>query len=147
LRHWRERRRGPRKWIESHPQVPCIPVRGYGDIFALVSLQSATSIRSSIFLPDFPEVQERLLSDQKGVRLVITAAKSVADSVIDVMRDAGLRSLRKQAGRAVRILTSESLTTSPMLDAILLHIQAPATVRSLTQRLPQFEVPVASLRH
>ena len=147
VRHWRERRHGPPRWIDRHPHLACIPVRGRGDTFDLVSLQKATSIRSSVFLPDFPEVQDRVLDDHGAVRLAITSAKGVADFVMDLMRDAGVRSLRKEAGRPTSIRTSKAVVADAGLDATLAHIQSRAVLRGLTQRLPHFEVPVSALRH
>lgn len=147
VRHWRERRHGPPRWIDRHSQLACIPVRGRGDTIELVSLQKATSIRSSIFLPDFPEVQDRVLEDHGSARLAITAAKGVADSVIDVMRDAGVRSLRREAGRPVSIRTQKAVVADAGLNATLVHIQSRGVLRGLTQRLPHFEVPISALRH
>ncbi len=146
IRHWGERRHGPSKWIQRCPLIPCIPVYGHAVDFDLLSYKKVTSLRPTAFLPDFREIQSQLIEDNLNLRLAITSAKGVGDSVLDIMREVGVPSLRQKVGRPIRILTSEGVESEPQLEALLALAQSKAVRGSLTQRLPEFDVPVAALR-
>jgi hypothetical protein len=146
IRHWGDRRHGPLRWVKNNPTIPCIPVRGSKVDFDLLSYERAASVRANIFLPDFREIQEKLIVDNTSTRLIITSVKGVVDSVLDVMDEAGLQSLRMKAGRPIQILTSDGVEHEPKLDAVFRLVQSKDVMKRLTQLLPEFNVPVSSLR-
>lgn len=146
IRHWGERRHGPFKWIQKYPSIPCIPVHGHMVDFDLLCFQNVSSQRPVAFLPDFREIQSQLIEDNLNLRLAITSAKGVGDAVLDIMREVGVPSLRQKVGRPIRILTSEGVESEPQLEALFALAQSKNVRGSLTQRLPDFDVPVAALR-
>jgi hypothetical protein len=147
LRHWRERTHGPSKWWGANPTIKCLPVRGASGLFELVSHWKATHIHSKIFLSDFPEVQERVLLSVSSSRLVVSEAKDVGGSILDIVRDAGVESLKRRAGRPTRIVPSGDMAADQALEQALKNVQSPRIVKTLNQRLPQHEVPTSALRH
>lgn len=145
IRHWGDIKHGPGKWIEEYPTIQCIPVYGWTVELEVLNFRQITA-RSAVFLPDFRELHEDLLKDFKSARLAITSAKNVVDSVLDVMGEAGVPSLRAKIGSPVRILTSEDIGADPHLESLLSHAQSKVTLNLLTQKLPEFKVPVRALR-
>ncbi|PPK78259.1 hypothetical protein B0F87_101641 [Methylobacter tundripaludum] len=147
IRHWGEKRHGPSKWVQKTPAIPCIPVYGSVVDFELLSYEKATSGRSTIFLPDFREIQDKLIVDNPSTRLVIISIKGVMDSVLDVMREIGVPSLRAKTGRPIKILTSGGVVENDQqLEALLSLAQSKAVMKYLTHTLQEYDVPVSALR-
>ncbi|HEX5282029.1 MAG TPA: hypothetical protein VFW28_18260 [Micropepsaceae bacterium] len=147
LRHWRDRRHGVLGWVHENPDVNCIPVRGRDADFELVSLRQAQNPRRAIFLPDFYEIQDEVSRAVPRVRLAITDAKGVNDSVMDVMSEIGVRSLRKAAGEPVRILTDGELERDSELDGLFATLTSTRVLKTLPHRLPRFEIQRSWLKH
>jgi hypothetical protein len=146
IRHWGERRHGPSRWIERYPGLACIPTQGPDQSFALLSRDQAVSAKAKVFLPDFPELQEQIIQSGSAVRLVIVGAKGVSGSVIDVMREVGVPSLRQLAGRPSQLQPMGEIGRDPILDGELAKIQSRSIRQALMQRLPHFDVPLNALQ-
>ncbi|MGH7605282.1 MAG: hypothetical protein ACREU5_00350 [Burkholderiales bacterium] len=145
IRHWRDRA-GPSKWWSQYPGLNCLPLRDRSISFELTSHGKATRPNAKIFLPDFPEVQEQLLADVPSCRLVVTEVGGVSGSIMDVVRESGVRSLRMAAGRPTRIVVIGELETDDVLNEALEVVKSPKILKELNQRLPQYEVPISALR-
>ncbi len=84
--------------------------------------------------------------DVTSCRLVITEARGVSGSILDVVREAGVKSLRMQAGRPTRIDATGDIDVDQLLDQALQNVRSHKMLKELTQRLPQYEVPASALR-
>ncbi|MEI6708173.1 MAG: hypothetical protein WCK96_13685 [Methylococcales bacterium] len=144
IRHWGERRHGPSKWIKDYPTIRCIPVRGSTVDFDLLSYEK-TRGSSTVFLPDFREIHDKLIVNNSSTRLVITSVKGVGGSVLDVMREI-VPSLREKAGCPIKILTSDGVKNDPKLDTLFSLAQSKEVMTYLTHTLPEYEVPLSVLR-
>lgn len=146
VRHWAERRYGPSKWAQKYPTIPCIPAHGQNGAFDLISCGKAIASHSRLFLPDFPEIQEKILADHASLRLAVISVKGVADSTIDSIRSIGIQSLRGRVGAPVRVSISADIHQDPELENALKIAQSRTVVQQLPKMLPQFDVPTAALR-
>jgi len=146
LRHWGNRHEGPSHWATKFPSIPCIPVRGKIVDFELLSLNKALSARYAIFLEDMPEIQDLVIQDNNSARLTIVAAKGVTDSILDILKEVGVPSLRRKAGRPIKLQSSQDGNVDDGVEALLANAKSKNVIDSLTKRLPQHDVPSTSLR-
>ena len=147
MRHLRDRQRGPLKWWSHFPQLPCLPVRGKDDYFALACFSRVTSQKGYYFLPDFPELQDELLKRDSSRKLVITDLEGIQGSLFAPLRQAGIKSLRVNVGRPTRLYTSgEAQPILPELQQILIKLQSEQIITELPKRLELHGVPSDHLR-
>ena len=147
IRHLRHRQRGPLKWWDGEPSLQCLPVRGRGGIFELVSYRRATNPRSSVYLPDHPHVQERLLELDHRIRLAITDVADVSGSLFEQLRQAKVKSLREAVGppREVEI-SGEMGPIDTSLERRLRDLRRERLLTELPKRLEVHHVPSSCLR-
>ncbi|WP_444633947.1 hypothetical protein [Cupriavidus oxalaticus] len=147
LRHWNDRKSGPSKWVRQYPEIKCLAVHDRRGEFSLLSIKQAQSRRSQVYLPDFDEIQAVVLNDCPRMRLAIVEAPHVDGNILDILRAAGVRSLRDFAGQPVRLRTDSEATLDEALQRELALVRSRSTLNSLPKRLPVYDVPNSALRH
>jgi hypothetical protein len=140
VRHWADGRAGPQRWASTMPGASIIPARDGAGRFWLLPLSEATRVRPSVYVADFPEIQERVLADNPKVKLAISEHPDVDGSTLHALRACGVRSLRLEAGRPLRLTIAGESSSSSELDAELARLQSPAILRLLPRLLPQHDV-------
>jgi hypothetical protein len=140
VRHWTDGRAGPQRWIQSAPGLPAIPARDGAKRFWLLPLSEAARARPSVFLADFPEIQERVLADHPRVKLAISDHEDVDGSSLDALRACGVRSLRLEAGPPGRLTIDGESLASTELEAELARLKSRGTLKLLPKLLPRYEV-------
>lgn len=145
LRHWRDHSRGPAHWAASLRHIPCVPVRGGGQQFELLTADEAVSPRRLVFLDDFIELREAVIKDQK-LRLTIDTTGS-QPSVLAAFESVGIRSLRQAAGQPIAILISGEQPLPSHLRTELLRLQSPSVSSGMKARLPRFGVALGDVKH
>jgi hypothetical protein len=145
VRHWNDRKSGPSRWIRLHPEKRCLAVYDRHGEFALLSIKQAQT--GQVYLPDFEEVQKTVLNDRPRIRLAIVEAPQVDGNILDILKAAGVRSLRDLAGRPVRLLTGSETTSDEALERELALVCSSNIRNTLTKRLPVHGVPSSALRH
>ncbi|MGY2490097.1 hypothetical protein [Cupriavidus sp. CP313] len=147
LRHWNDRKNGPSKWVSLYPDKRCLAVHDGRGEFALLSIKQAQAPSSQVYLPDFEEIQKDVLDDRPRMRLAIVEAPQVDGNILDILRAAGVRSLRDFAGRPVRLLTGSETTADGALQRELALVCSRNILSTLPKRLPVHGVPNSALRH
>jgi len=145
VRHWGERKAGPSKWVDRNSDRKCVPVRDRDGKLELQSMKTATMTRGWTFLPDLNELNKAVLDDNPRLRLAIVDVPGVDGSIIDLLRRAGIPSLRDLAGDPVRTETSSEIAAAPDLDQELVLVKSRAG--DLTKRLARMDVDTTLLRH
>lgn len=145
IRHWNERKAGPGRWAEKTSDQKCVPVVDRKGRFELQTLKVATSSRGWTYLPDFEELNKHVLDDTAKLRLAVLEVRGVEGSIVDVLRKAGIRSLRDQAGDPIRTELVSAIDEAPELDTELALVKSRAS--DLTKRLARSDVDTTLLRH
>jgi hypothetical protein len=146
VRHWHDRRSGLIKWAPANPNVACIPARDAAGTFSLLPLKEATRKQSTVFLPDFAEIQDRVLVNKPRFRLAIADDRDVDGSILHELKEAGVRSLRAVAGSPRRFMISGDSRTDVALDTELARMKSPAVRTLLPKLLPRHDVRPAALK-
>jgi hypothetical protein len=147
LRHWNDRKNGPSKWVRQYPEIKCLAVHDRRGEFSLLSIKQAQSPRSQVYLPDFDEIQTVVLNDYPRMRLAIVEAPQVDGNILDILRAAGVRSLRDLAGQPVRLVTDSEAPLDEALQRELALVCSRNMLNTLPKRLPVHDVPNSALRH
>lgn len=147
VRHLRDRQHGPLKWWEGRSSLPCLPVRGPDGEIEFVSHARATSVRSSIYLPDFPQLHDVLLANDRSKRLAITDVEGVSGTLFSALRSAGVRSLRRALGRPTTFTAAgDASPGGPALQSVLQRLQSERMILELPKRLERHGVAQEHLR-
>ena len=120
--------------------LPLIPARDGDRRFWLLPLSEATRSKRSVYLADFPEIQERVLADNPKLKLAISEHRDVDGSSLDALRACGVRSLRLEAGCPRRLTIEGESRDSAELEAELAKLRSRPTLMLLPKLLPQYEV-------
>ncbi|TPM23818.1 hypothetical protein [Mesorhizobium sp. B2-3-6] len=147
VRHLRDRQHGPLKWWEGRSSLPCLPVRGPEGEIEFVSHARATSVRSSIYLPDFPPLHDALLANDRSKRLAITDVEGVSGTLFSALRSAGVRSLRRALGRPTTFTAAgDASPGGSALQSVLQRLQSERMILELPKRLERHGVAQEHLR-
>jgi hypothetical protein len=147
LRHLRDRARGPLHWWSNRPSLACLPVRGHDDLIEFTSYNRVVSLRSSIYLPDFPELHGELLQKDRSKRLAITDVEGVSGTLFAPLRAAGVRSLRRAFGRPTTFTAvGEAFAGGATLEGVLQLLRSDRMIHELPKRLELHGVPQDHLR-
>lgn len=144
-RHWKEPLAGPVGWIGANQDIPCIPITSAAKPFELVSLSTATRMLEGIFLDDFPEIRDAVLSSGK-LKLTLIKAPGSRSPILDLLAAVGVRSLRAAAGSPRAVGGTGAVELVPELGAELSSLQTKKRVGELRARLPVNGVAIADLR-
>jgi len=140
VRHWNDGRAGPQRWAGTAANLPLIPARDGNRRFWLLPLSEATRSKPSVYLADFPEMQEQVLADNPKLKLAISEHRDVDGSSLDALRACGVRSLRLEAGRPRRLTIEGESRDSAELEAELAKLRSRPTLMLLPKLLPQYEI-------
>jgi len=138
--------RGVRQWWESHPDLPCLPVR-VGQELRLVSRRRAVRKNSPIYLPDFDDLVQTI-RDQPGNERVVLAIDShpnVAEPITQFLRDSGLRSLRHTAATPFSVLGDEPQAASDLFETVK-HLLS-GKMQNLRKRLAALDFTTSLRAH
>jgi hypothetical protein len=126
--------RGVRQWWESYPDLPCVPVR-VGQVLRLVSRRRALRANGPVYLPDFDELAATIRdqSPNERVALVIDRHPNVIEPITQMLRDAGVRSLRAAAARPFSV-TGENPTPAADSFQVVQHLRS-SKMENLRKRL------------
>jgi hypothetical protein len=143
-RHWRDPQCGPQSWSGAL-EVPCVPVTGGGQAFALISLSQAKDENELIYLDDFPEIRQEILKMTKA-RLTLNKPPGAQYSSLDAYAAIGAHSLRSAVGPPRAIKPGAALTLAPGLEQELLRLKSGPVLGRLKARLPLHDVSLSELK-
>jgi len=145
LRHWRDTAHGPAYWAADAKDIKCIPVYGRDQQMELLTVNEATSLRSLVFLDDFPELKAAAIASGR-VRLAIDTDGKHA-SVITEYGGFGVRSLKQHAGLPIAIAFRDEIEVPNQLLTDLRRLQSSAVSSTLKSRLPRYGVPLSDVKN
>lgn|GEM_PF-5838700 len=144
-RHWKEQSTGPVAWVDANLDVPCIPVTSAAKSFELVSLSTAMRTSEDIYLDDFPEIRDAVLTSG-ALKLTLIKAPGSRSPILDLLAGVGVRSLRAAAGSPRAVGGTGAVELVNELGAELSSLQTKKRVAELRARLPVNGVAIVDLR-
>ena len=130
---------GPTSWAQSFTDTPFLPVRTINAV-KLASLQDVRKRR--VYLSDVEEIDNKIISRDKYVMLVIERVKEVKKPITELCRNLGVHSLRQALNEPERVYSSNEILFSPEeFLARLKRLHAPKIRNTLQKRLVALGVP------
>jgi hypothetical protein len=145
IRHFAHRE-GVKKWWDVHPDVPCLPVEA-GSELRLISRRRALRSNSRVFLPDFEELANAMRAEKASERvmLAIITHPDVTDPITEMLREAGVKSLRNAASAPTSVRGDSTVSVPLNLFAIVEDLRS-SKMNNLRKRLAGLELPLKYLR-
>ena len=145
IRHFAHRE-GVKKWWEVYPDVPCLPVEA-GSELRLISRRQALRSNSRVFVPDFEALADaiRAQTGSDRVMLAVVTHPNVTDPITEILREAGVKSLRHAASTPTAIRGNEIGSAPANLLATVEDLRS-SKMTNLRKRLAGLELPLKYLR-
>lgn len=145
IRHFAHRE-GVKKWWEVYPDVPCLPVEASSKL-RLISRRRALRSNSRVFLPDFEGLADaiRAQTGSERVMLAVVTHPNVSDPITEILREAGMKSLRHAASTPSAVRGNEIVSAPANLLAIVDDLRS-SKMTNLRKRLAGLELPLKYLR-
>jgi hypothetical protein len=126
--------RGTRTWWVVNGDVPCIPVERSGSI-RLATYTEAITRSGACFIDDFAELGEAIRRDGVPISLTVQRHVQVTTPITEVLRSAGIRSLRESASEPSGVMGSNRHAAPDWAIAFLEQFRSSKIARELEKRL------------
>ena len=146
VRHFLHKKNGPLAWWRFSGAIACLPVRSMSGHIGLVSRYHAKGSQSKVYLPDFPEIEEDVIDQDRWRSIAIVEVEGVSGTYLSELKKQGVKSLRQACGHPIWIYGWGSESRSPELEELLVGLTSRQLRQELSKRLEEQGVPASSLR-